>query len=85
MAKTKKYLKYFELTIDKARDWDWKDYLLFVIESLYQTVFPFVAGAVMVQRQDLIWFFMLILPIYFRLNIQKRETRTKKKKIFIKD
>lgn len=85
MANPKKYLKYFELTIEKARDWDWKDYLLFVIESLYQTVFPFVAGAVMVQRQDLIWFFMLVLPIYFRLNIQKRETRTRRKKIFIKD
>jgi len=85
MAKSKKYLKYFEFAVEKAKDWDWKDYVLFVIESLYQTVFPFVAGAVMVQRQELIWFFMLILPIYFRLNIQKKETRSRKKKIFVKD
>lgn len=85
MAKTKKYMKYFELTIDKAGDWDWKDYIVFVLESMYQTVFPFVAGAVMVHRQELVWFLMLIIPIYFRLNIKKKETRTRRKKLFVKD
>ena len=85
MGKKKNYLKYFEFTVEKARDWDWKDYVLFVIESLYQTVFPFIAGAVMVQRQELVWFFMLLLPIYFRLKIERKETRSRRKKIFVKD
>jgi len=83
--KTKKYMKYFELSIEGAGDWGWRGYTVFVLESLYQTVFPFVAGMLLVNRRELIWLFMLALPIYFRFNIEKRDTKNRKKRIFIKD
>lgn len=77
-------LKYFELPIPDARDWDWRNYVVFVIESLYTTVFPFIAGMLLVYRRELIWIAMLFLPIYFRLNIQKKEETKKKKRIYVK-
>jgi len=80
----KKVLKYFELPIDEMAKWTWKDYLLFVIESLYTTVFPFIAGMLMVYRQELIWLFMLVLPIYFRLNIEKKNKK-RKKRLYVRD
>jgi len=80
----KKVLKYFELPIEEMAEWTWKDYLLFVIESLYTTVFPFVAGMLMVYRQELIWLFMLVLPIYFRMNIQKKSNK-RKRRLYVKD
>jgi hypothetical protein len=80
--KKKKILKYFELPIDTSKDWGFAQWLMFVIESLYATVFPFIAGMLLVQRQELVWVLMLILPIYFRLNIE-RKTK-KKRRIYVK-
>lgn len=82
---TKKPIKYFEFTVGDARNWDWKDYILFLIESLYQTIFPFCAGMLLVYRGEIVWLFMLILPVYFRLQIQKKESGKLTKKIYIKD
>jgi hypothetical protein len=78
-----KVVKYFTIPIVNAREWDWRDYLLFVIESLYTTVFPFCAGMLLVQRQELIWLLMLILPIYFKFSVERKFTQ-KTKKLFIK-
>lgn len=83
--KPRKYLKYFELTVEQAQDWNWKDYLLFLMESLYQTVFPFFAGAIMVHRRELVWFLMLIIPIYFKLRIDRGDNKKKSKKLYVKD
>lgn len=83
--KKKKVLKYFELTIEGAGDWGWQGYVVFVIESLYQTIFPFIAGMLLVDRKELIWLFMMVLPIYFRFNIEKKETKNRKKKLYVKD
>lgn len=77
------FLKYFEVTIGKAREWGFRDWILFVIESLYSTVFPFIAGMLFVKRQELVWIMMLILPIYFRLQLSKKET-PKTRKIYVK-
>ena len=85
MKKDKGYLKYFEFTVGEARDWSWRDWVLFVIESFYQTIFPFVAGMLLVKRNEVIWLFMMILPIYFRLRIQKKESGEHKKRIYVKD
>lgn len=79
-----KILKYFELPIQEARDWEAKDYVFFVIESLYTTVFPFVAGMLLVDRRQLIWGLMLILPIYLRLTILKKLDGKQNKRIYIK-
>jgi len=76
-------LKYFELPIEEVRQWGWKDYLVFVLENLYSTVFPFIAGMLLVDRRQLIWLFMLILPIYFKLNILKNDDK-RLKRIYIK-
>lgn len=76
-------IKYFELPIQEAKKWGWKEYLIFVIESFYTTIFPFIAGMLLVKRQEIIWIFMLILPIYFRLNILKYYDK-KNKRIYIK-
>ena len=78
----KKLLKYFELPIEEISQWDTKDYILFVLESLYTTVFPFFAGMLLVYRGELIWIFMLILPIYFRLNIEKN--KKEKKRVYVR-
>lgn len=78
----KKLLKYFELPIEEIRDWDTRDYLLFVLDSLYTTVFPFIAGMLLIYRREIIWIFMLVLPIYFKLRIEKKQTR--KKRIYVK-
>lgn len=82
--KPKRLLKYFELPIEEARNWSYKDWFIFVIESLYTTVFPFIAGMLLVHRKELIWLLMLILPIYFRLNIQKKIIEKQKKRVYVK-
>ena len=79
-----KLFKYFELPIQEVKEWDWKDYLVFVLESLYTTVFPFIGGMLLVQRRQMIWIFMLVLPIYFRLNIMKKLTEKRQKRIYVK-
>ena len=84
MKQKKTVLKYFELPIDEVRNWDWKDYMVFVIESLYTTVFPFIAGMLLVRRNELVWILMLFLPIYFRLNILKKMDSKRKKRVYVK-
>jgi hypothetical protein len=74
--------KYFEITLNEASDWTIKEYILFVIETLYSTVFPFIAGMLLVRKGELIWLLMLVLPIYFKLRISKKKF-VKKHKIFI--
>jgi hypothetical protein len=81
---TDKIIKYFELPLQEIKTWGWKEYLLFVIESLYTTVFPFIAGTLMVQRNQPIWVLMLILPIYFRLSVLKKYDKTRSKRIYVK-
>jgi len=84
MKQKKTVLKYFELPIDEVRNWDWKDYMVFVIESLYTTVFPFISGMLLVRRNELVWILMLFLPIYFRLNILKKMDSKRKKRVYVK-
>jgi hypothetical protein len=79
-----KIMKYFELPIQEVKEWGWKDYLVFVVESFYTTVFPFIAGMLLVKRQELIWIFMLVLPIYFRLTILKKFDNKRNKRLYIK-
>jgi len=81
----KKILKYFELPIEEIAEWHWIDYFLFVIESLYSTVFPFVAGMLLVYRREIIWLAMLVLPIYFRLNIERKHLKKRKKRLYVQD
>lgn len=78
----KKLLKYFELNVDEVAEWTAKDYFLFVIESLYTTIFPFIAGMLLVYRRELIWILMLVFPVYFKLKIDKQKKR--KKRVYIK-
>ena len=78
----KRILTYFELPIEDASKWEFKDYMLFVLESLYSTVFPFVAGMLLISKKQFIWIFMLILPIYFKFKIDSK--KTKKKRIYVK-
>lgn len=83
--KEKKYLKYFTIPLDDAREWDFKDYIAFLIEALWMTVFPFVAGMLLVARKQLVWLLMLVLPIYFRIKVQKKLDRRKSmKRIYVK-
>ena len=77
-----KILKYFEITLGEARDWDSKDYIMFVIESLYLTVFPFISGMLLVSKKQIIWLLMLVLPIYFKFKIQRKFTKKPKKQKF---
>lgn len=79
-----KIIKYFELPIQEIKEWGWKDYMLFIIESFYTTVFPFIAGMLLVRRQEIIWIFMLILPIYFRLTILKKFDGKRNKRLYIR-
>ena len=82
--KRKKVLKYFELTFPAGKEWQWQDYVMFVISSLYQTIFPFIGGMLLVQRQELVWIFMLIMPIYFRFRLEKKE-KPRKRRIYMRD
>ena len=85
MKKKQKYLKYFIIPLEDARNWDWKDYTLFVVETLWTTVFPFISGMLLVARKQIIWIFMLILPIYFKIYIEKKiHENRRNKKIFVK-
>lgn len=79
-----KIVKYFELPIQEVIEWGWKDYMLFVIESFYTTVFPFIAGMLLVKRNEVIWIFMLILPIYFRLSFLKNYDNKRNKRLYVK-
>jgi hypothetical protein len=78
----KKLLKYFELPIEEIKEWGFIEYIVFVLESLYSTVFPFFAGMLLVYRKELVWILMLILPIYFKLNIEKK--KKSRRRIYIK-
>ena len=82
--KRKKVLKYFELSFPASKEWVWQDYAMFVLSSLYSTVFPFVAGMLLVQRQQLVWVLMIVLPIYFRFKIEKQK-KPRKRRIYVKD
>lgn len=80
-----KILKYFEIAITEARTWTMKDYVLFVIDSLYSTVMPFFAGARLVATGDLLYLFLLILPIVLKVNLLKRfDKRKKMQKIYVR-
>lgn len=78
-------LKYFEIALDEARSWGWGEYGLFVVESLYTTVLPFIAGTELVATGQLFWIIFLILPIILRMNVLKKlDKRRKTKKIYVK-
>jgi hypothetical protein len=79
-----KIVKYFELPIQEIKTWSLLDYVLFVVESLYTTVFPFISGMLLVKRQELVWIFMLILPIYFRLKFVRKFDNSRNKRVYIK-
>jgi hypothetical protein len=78
-----KILKYFELPVLEASKWDLKDYLLFAVDSLYSTCLPFFGGMLLVSRHEWYWIFMLILPIYFKLDFQKIFEGKKKRRVYI--
>ena len=80
----KKLMKYFIVKLDKVREWDFKDYMFFVLESLWQTVLPFVAGVFFAQTRQFYWVIFLILPIYFKFQIDRGFWAKKEKKIFFK-
>jgi len=84
MGKKTNEIKYFELPIQEARNWKAIDYFLFVLEALYSTVFPFLSGMLLVARKELIWIFMLILPIYFKINIEKKFRGKQNKRVYVK-
>lgn len=88
MAKQEKkpeVLTYFEVALSEARTWTWKEYVFFIIESLYTTVLPFFAGMRLVATWQIGYLIFLILPIILRLNVLKKfDERKKKQKIFIK-
>lgn len=85
MAENKKLLKYFEIQLDNAREWKLKDYLLFIIETLWSTIFPFLGGMMLVAKKQPQWIILLILPIYFKIKIeQKYNEELRKKRIFVK-
>jgi len=75
----KKFLKYFEVTLNESRDWVLKDWILFVLETFYETLLPFIAGAMLVARQQILWVVFLILPISIRLKIAKKGDKKVKK------
>jgi hypothetical protein len=77
-------MKYFELPIQEVRKWRWKDYVFFIVETMYSTVLPFVAGMLLVRKQQLYWILFLVLPIYLRLTIVKNLESKIKKRIYIK-
>lgn len=84
MAKEeKRFLKYFELPIEEAKKWDYIDWFLFVVESLYTTVFPFIAGVLLAKKEQLIWILFLILPIYFRMKVLKSTENKRRKRIYV--
>jgi len=74
---------YFEVPISDARRWGIFDYIMFVTEVMYTTIFPFIAGMALVYHQQLLWGVMLILPIYFRFRIVRQEIKVKKKRIYV--
>jgi hypothetical protein len=78
----KRLLKYFELKVDEIPEWTVKEYVLFLIEALYSTVFPFIAGMLLVYRRELVWVLMLVFPIYFKMRIDKSKPR--KKRIYVR-
>jgi len=79
-----KILKYFELPIMEVRKWTWKDYAFFIIESLYSTILPFLAGALLVRQGKLYWLLFMVLPIYLRLTIVKNLESKIKRRLYIK-
>lgn len=85
MTEKKKYLKYFEIPITEAKEWDWKEYLLFTLEIFWTTIIPFIGGALLVSSRKLIWLFMLVFPIYVRFKIQRKESKeNKRQRIYLK-
>lgn len=77
--------KYFELPIREAVEWEMNDYMVFVIESMYSTVIPFISGLMLAKTERLLWLFMLVLPIYIRLRVNKKILHdTRNKRIYVK-
>lgn len=81
----KKPKVYFQLPITEARKWGLMDYFVFITETSYSTIFPFISGMAMVHFNNLIWGLMLILPIYFKFTIQRKDTKSRKKRIYVKE
>ena len=85
LEKPTKYLKYFDIPLENAREWEWKDYVVFIIETFWMTIFPFFAGMLLVSKKQILWIFMLILPIYFKIKIeQKYNQDLRRKRIFVR-
>ena len=82
--KSPKTLKYFELPIWEAKGWRFEDYAMFVIESLYLTIFPFLSGMFLIKTNNLLWLLLLIFPIYLKFKVSKDEKAVRKKRIYVR-
>lgn len=74
-----KITRYFEIpSMDR---WDALDYFIFVLEASYASIVPFIGGVLLVGRGQLRWFFLLVIPIYLKLKIERKKQN--KRKIFV--
>jgi hypothetical protein len=66
---------YFEVPILESTTWGMMEYSLFALESVYSTVLPFIGGMLFYRSMSWYWILFMILPIYFRLNLTKKDNK----------
>lgn len=73
----KKLLKYFEYKVP-VKKWDFGDYMIFIGESIFNTLFPFFIGYIVATTKVRWVAFFLALPVYLKFTLDKKKPKTKR-------
>ena len=77
--------RYVELEqTDGYGEWDFLRWFMFVIESFYLTILPFIAGVMLARTENLIWIVFMIAPIYLKFKVTKSDKGKRRIKVYLK-
>lgn len=65
--------RYVELEEEEEyKEWGLLRWLMFVAESMYMTILPFIAGVMLVEKRQLFWLIFLILPVWIKFKVSRQ-------------
>lgn len=84
MNKKSKVKKYIEIKLSGKEDLNSFDYIVFLIETMYNNLLPFFIGFTVAKSNNVIWFLLITLPIFINFKFKQDDKKTKTRKIFLK-
>lgn len=76
-----KIKKYFELEIETPHKWDFEDYLVFLIESLYYIIFPLLIGVIIGLTRKIWLIVFIVMSLFVKFDTSRLNNIRKIKKI----